>query len=71
MDLAAVRSPRFLTTVLTGDHGRLVVLLDYRFWSQHEVELDQWCQEHAVTREGMTVTMPEDVLTLFTLRWQS
>ena len=69
MDLAAVSSERFRTTVLTGAHGRLVVLLDWLFWSQHEAELDQWCQEHAVMREGMTVTMPEDVLTLFALRW--
>ncbi len=66
---AAVSRERFCTTSLTGAHGRLVVLMDWPFWSQHEAELDQWCQEHAVTRKGMAVTMPEDVLTVFALRW--
>jgi hypothetical protein len=63
------------------DHSRFVVvrndwksefsvlLGDWQFWTDHEADLDAWCEQHGARRQGMTVEMTEDVLTLFTLRW--
>lgn len=49
--------------------GPIVVLTDWQFWSRHQAELDAWCADNGAQRQGMTVDMPEDVLTLFALRW--
>jgi len=50
-------------------NGPSVILADWQFWADHEQELDQWCGQHGARRQGMTVEMTEEVLTLFTLRW--
>jgi len=60
---------RFIVTNIEGTYGRTVILADWLFWNDHEAELDQWCREHAAVRQGMTVDMSDDVLTLFALRW--
>jgi len=50
-------------------HAPAVILGDWQFWTDHEAELDAWCEQHGAQRQGMTVEMTEDVLTLFALRW--
>lgn len=50
-------------------HPPAVILGDWLFWSEHKSELDQWCDENGAHRQGMTVEMSEDALTLFVLRW--
>jgi hypothetical protein len=46
-----------------------VILADWKYWTEHELELIDWCVENHARRQGMTVEMPEDVLMLFVLRW--
>ena len=49
--------------------GPAVILGDYRFWTEHEEELRQWCLEHGAVGHGMTVEMDEPTLLLFIMRW--
>jgi hypothetical protein len=49
--------------------GPVVILGDWRFWTDHEAELAEWCRDNGAHWQGMTVRMSEEVLTLFTLRW--
>jgi len=51
-------------------NGHLIVLTDFKFWTEHAEELVAWCKQHACQVEGMTVTVPDDKkLTLFALKW--
>jgi hypothetical protein len=50
-------------------HPPAVILADWRYWTDHEQELDQWCGENHARRQGMTVEMTEESLTAFVLRW--
>jgi len=55
---------------LVDDGAILIVLSDFRFWSEHSDELDAWCAEHNARTEGMTVVVFDEVtLTHFVLRW--
>jgi hypothetical protein len=46
------------------------VLSDYKFWAEHEQDLDQWCSKNFCVRQGMTVTaLNEHGHTLFLLKW--
>ena len=55
--------------VLTDD-VKIIILSDYRFWAEHQDELNQWCQETDSEAVGMTVTVPDlPTLTAFCLRW--
>lgn len=46
------------------------ILSDYKYWAEHQQELDQWCKKNMCVREGMTVTALNDYArTLFLLRW--
>jgi hypothetical protein len=46
------------------------VLADYKFWAEHEQELDQWCKKNFCVRKGMTVTaLNEYGYILFGLKW--
>lgn len=50
----------------------LVILTDYRFWSEHSDEFIEWLNERKekVVMEGMTVVFGDDAtLTEFVLRW--
>ena len=48
-----------------------IVLTDFEFWAQHEPELDQWCQDHGVSRTGMLITPVTPATELmFELRWR-
>lgn len=52
------------------DKEQLVVLTDYKFWSDHTDELIAWCNERNAVTEGMTVVFGDEVtLTEFVLRW--
>lgn len=46
-----------------------VILADWRYWIDHEVELVDWCRENHARRQGMTVEMSAEALTAFVLRW--
>ena len=50
-------------------YGITVILSDYQYWVEHEAELDQWCEENGARRQGMTVEMDDEILTVFLLRW--
>ena len=56
--------------VLT-DINSMVILTDINYWSDHETELRQWCQDNNSEFVGMTVLFPDPrTLTAFVLRWQ-
>jgi hypothetical protein len=50
-------------------HPPAVLLADWRYWTEHELELIDWCVENRARRQGMTVEMTETALTAFVLRW--
>ena len=60
---------RFIVGTFRGNYGRTVILKDYRFWTEHQEELRQWCLEHGAVGQGMTVEMDEPTLLLFIMRW--
>lgn len=52
------------------DENKMVILSDYSFWAEHELELDTWCLKNNCSRTGMLVVANDDVaLTAFLLRW--
>jgi len=50
-------------------HQPAVLLADWKYWTEHEPELDQWCEENHAHRQGMTVEMSNEALMQFALRW--
>ena len=46
-----------------------VILADWKYWTEHELELIDWCVENHARRQGMTVEMSAEALMLFVLRW--
>ena len=51
-------------------NGHLIVLTDFKFWTEHLEDLEEWCDRHDVTHSGMTLEIPNDkLLTIFSLRW--
>ena len=64
-----LNTDRFIVSTFRGTYGRTVILKDYEFWTEHQEELRQWCQEHAAVGQGMTIDMDEETLTLFVLKW--
>lgn len=45
-------------------------LTDFRFWAEHERELDKWCKKNFCVRKGMTVeALNEYGYILFGLKW--
>ena len=50
--------------------GHLVVLTDLAYWAEHGRELADWCEQHGLAAQGVTVPIPTDeLLMLFSLRW--
>ena len=64
---------RFVVVTHVGPDAKLVanliILADYKFWSDHTDELVKWCEENNATQAGMTVTCDDVSLTAFALRW--
>lgn len=59
-----------MKTYIAIPNTKNFVLTDYRFWAEHERELDEWCQKNFCVRAGMTVTaLNEYGHILFGLRW--
>lgn len=58
-------------TLLDGiPFGPVVLMCDFKFWSENADECAEWCQQHQCRIKGMTIEMPnEETLTLFSLRW--
>ena len=47
------------------------MLSDWKYWAEHEQELDQWCKKNFCVRQGMVVTALNDYgYILFGLKWQ-
>ena len=58
-----------LPDVLTPDVF-MVILTDVDFWSEHEIDLWQWCRDNNSEFVGMTVTFDDPrTLTAFCLKW--
>lgn len=50
------------------------VISDYRFYNQHQLEIEQWCDDNCEgwSREGMVMHFPNaEDRTMFALRWAS
>lgn len=59
-----------MKTYIAIPNTKNFVLTDYRFWAEHERELDEWCRKNFCVRAGMTVTALNDYgHILFGLRW--
>lgn len=70
--LAEWKQKRFVISdqILHDCPGRLIVLTDLSFWSEHAEDLGVWCCQHGARVAGVTVEIPNDaVLTMFVLRW--
>lgn len=67
------RLQRFVVTPAgwSADGDIVIILLDYKFWTDNYQPLIRWCNLHDhVTRKGMTVIFRGDsTLTAFLLRW--
>lgn len=51
-------------------NGHLIILTDFKFWTEHIEELVEWCEQYNVKHSGMTLELPNDeLLTIFSLRW--
>jgi hypothetical protein len=55
---------------IADPQDRFFFLTDYKFWAEHEKELDDWCEKNFCTRQGIVVTaLNEYGYTMFMLRW--
>lgn len=55
---------------LLDPHQNMIVLSDYNFWAERTDELDLWCRERNLSRQGMVVVLPNNQsVTEFVLRW--
>ena len=51
-----------------GDH--LIILSDFKYWSDHYDELQVWVNDNQGRIQGMGLTLPDaQTLTAFCLRW--
>lgn len=65
----APKFTKFVFSKVSGIPDTTVILSDYQYWAQRERELDDWCRDHGVTRQGMTLVLDDDTLVLFFLKW--
>jgi F0F1-type ATP synthase epsilon subunit len=47
----------------------LVILTDVEYWNDNYDALQEWCKDYEAEVRGMTVTLSEQALTAFCLRW--
>lgn len=53
------------------NNDQMVILTDYKYWTDNEDTLRAWCKDNHSDFVGMTVTFPnQQTLTAFLLRWQ-
>lgn len=48
---------------------QLIVLTDIEYWNENYEDLKAWCLDYDAEVRGMTVTLNEQSLTAFCLRW--
>ena len=59
-----------MKTYIVVPNTKNFVLSDYKYWAEHEQELDEWCKNNFCVRQGMTVTaLNEYGYILFGLKW--
>jgi len=49
--------------------GNLIILSDVEYWNDNYDSLQQWCCDYDAEVRGMTVTLDDQALTAFCLRW--
>jgi hypothetical protein len=49
--------------------ANLIILTEIEYWNDHYEELKEWCQDYDAEVRGMTVTLSDQALTAFCLRW--
>lgn len=49
--------------------GNLVILADVEYWNDNYEDLKIWCHDYDAEVRGMTVTLNDQALTAFCLRW--
>ena len=61
---------RYLRYLDQYPNGHLIVLTDFKFWTEHIEDLAEWCEQYNVKHSGMTLELSSDeLLTIFSLRW--
>ena len=57
--------------VIDSNNKNTVLLSDYEYWANHDVELITWCNQYPeIKRNGMTLSIScKKVLTLFLMKW--
>lgn len=57
-------------TFFPVEGSKMFVLNDFKYWAEHEKELDEWCEQNECQRRGFTVVaFTERGYMLFILRW--
>jgi len=55
---------------LVDDGACLVILSDFKFWSDHTDEFAEWCEPRNVNQQGMVAVFGDEATLLeFVLRW--
>ena len=49
--------------------GNLIILSDVEYWNDNYEALKEWCRDYDAEVRGMTVTLSDQSLTAFCLRW--
>jgi hypothetical protein len=58
----------YLTSDLTDKI--LVVMTDFKYWTEYADECLAWCKQYGCEVKGMTIEIPdEETLLLFRLKW--
>jgi hypothetical protein len=63
--------PRFQILDIGVPPGQpTVILSDFAYWAQHQMDLDRWLGQHGGIRTGSLITdLTPANLTLFAVRW--
>jgi hypothetical protein len=56
-------------TMIDITDANLVILTDIEYWNDNYDALQLWCKEYGAEVRGMTVTLTDQALTAFCLRW--
>ena len=61
---------RFVVYEDHADNDLRIILTDFSYWVEHIHELREWCVQHQLPVEGLSVKIPSDkMLMWFKLRW--
>jgi len=67
--LDQLKDHRFLVADYYDEHI-VVMMTDFRYWTEHTKDLLDWCDRHGCTIEGLTINIPDrETLDWFVLTW--